>query len=169
MISSRPRPIATARRIISVWESVATPPPDGRPRRGSGVVRRGSSSSSKKDKARSSSPRGAAPISPHQVDPLGAPVIPTGAAALRAGGCERPSKGAWMDATEELEAAPGGALVLGRYRLGGRLGSGGFGTVFAARDERLDRLVAVKAVPAPGPVPERAQREALAAARLDHP
>jgi hypothetical protein len=74
-----------------------------------------------------------------------------------------------MDATEELEAAPGGALVLGRYRLGGRLGSGGFGTVFAARDERLDRLVAVKAVPAHGPVPERAQREALAAARLDHP
>jgi hypothetical protein len=74
-----------------------------------------------------------------------------------------------MDATEELETAAGGALVLGRYRLGARLGSGGFGTVFAARDERLDRLVAVKAVPAAGPVPERSQREALAAARLDHP
>ena len=74
-----------------------------------------------------------------------------------------------MDATEELPTAVGGGLVLGRYRLGARLGSGGFGTVFAARDERLDRAVAVKAVPAPGPVPERAQREALAAARLDHP
>jgi hypothetical protein len=74
-----------------------------------------------------------------------------------------------MDATEELQTAVGGGLVLGRYRLGPRLGSGGFGTVFAARDERLDRAVAVKAVPAPGPVPERAQREALAAARLDHP
>jgi hypothetical protein len=74
-----------------------------------------------------------------------------------------------MDATEELATAVGGGLVLGRYRLGARLGSGGFGTVFAARDERLDRLVAVKAVPAAGPVPERAQREALAAARLDHP
>src|SRR3954447_7250221 len=78
-----------------------------------------------------------------------------------------------MDATEELPSAPGGALVLGRYRLGRRLGSGGVGTVFAARDERLDRLVAVKAVPAHGRVgtaiSERAQREALAAARLDHP
>ena len=74
-----------------------------------------------------------------------------------------------MDATEERGAAVGGRLVLGRYRLGPRLGSGGFGTVFAAHDERLDRPVAVKAVPAHGPVPERAQREALAAARLHHP
>jgi hypothetical protein len=74
-----------------------------------------------------------------------------------------------MDATEELETAAGGALVLGRYRLGRRLGSGGFGTVFAGRDERLDRAVAIKVVPVHGPVPERAQREALAAARLDHP
>src|ERR1051325_8812412 len=76
-----------------------------------------------------------------------------------------------MDATEELPTVVDGALVLGRYRLGARLGSGGFGTVFAARDERLDRAVAVKVVP--GRVgetfPERAQREALAAARLDHP
>ncbi|HEY6695333.1 MAG TPA: serine/threonine-protein kinase [Solirubrobacteraceae bacterium] len=74
-----------------------------------------------------------------------------------------------MDATEELHAGSGEALVLGRYRLGRRLGSGGFGTVFAARDERLDRPVAVKVMPVHGPVPERAQREAMAAARLDHP
>ncbi len=77
-----------------------------------------------------------------------------------------------MDATEELPAVPadaGAPAVLGRYRLGARLGSGGFGTVYAAHDERLDRHVAVKVIPAGAPAPERASREALAAARLDHP
>jgi hypothetical protein len=57
---------------------------------------------------------------------------------------------------------------MGRYRLGARLGAGGFGTVHAARDERLGRPVAVKLIPAGGPAPERAQREARAIARLDH-
>jgi len=57
---------------------------------------------------------------------------------------------------------------MGRYRLGARLGAGGFGTVYAARDERLGRPVAVKLIPGGGPAPERAQREARAVARLDH-
>src|SRR4051812_7765644 len=72
-----------------------------------------------------------------------------------------------MEATEELHAAD---LVLDRYRLGHRLGAGGFGTVYAATDERLQRPVAVKVIPAGGSADTtRAQREALAAGRLDHP
>jgi hypothetical protein len=75
-----------------------------------------------------------------------------------------------MDTTDELSTEVGSELVLGRYRLGPRLGAGGFGTVFAATDERLQRRVAVKVIPAAGRGdPIRAQREALAAGRLDHP
>ena len=74
-----------------------------------------------------------------------------------------------MQATEELVAQADPSLALGRYRLGPRIGAGGFGTVYEARDERLGRDVAVKAIPADGRADDRARREAHAVARLDHP
>lgn len=75
-----------------------------------------------------------------------------------------------MEITDELPATLSADLVLNRYRLGQRLGAGGFGTVYAATDERLQRAVAVKVIPSGGGGdPTRAQREALAAGRLDHP
>ncbi len=60
----------------------------------------------------------------------------------------------------------GDDLVMERFRLLERIGSGGMGTVYRAFDERLQRQVAVKEVEAE---PARVMREAQAAARLNHP
>ncbi len=60
-------------------------------------------------------------------------------------------------------------VVLGRYRLHARLGAGAFGIVWMARDERLERDVAVKILPRTRIMGGRFEREARAAARLAHP
>ena len=61
-----------------------------------------------------------------------------------------------------------GRLVLDRFCLAEELGRGAFGTVYRARDERLQREVAVKVLDR-GPGSRRVLREAQAAARLNHP
>jgi serine/threonine-protein kinase len=63
--------------------------------------------------------------------------------------------------------------VLGHYTLRDRLGGGGMGVVYRARDERLDRDVAVKVL-APAILTNesarlRFRREAMALSRLSHP
>ncbi|WP_425824969.1 serine/threonine-protein kinase [Streptomyces fractus] len=77
---------------------------------------------------------------------------------------------------ERASGAGHGRVIAGRYRVVGRLGSGGMGTVWRAVDERLGREVAVKELRAvdgadgadPGEQRLRMQREARAAARVRH-
>jgi eukaryotic-like serine/threonine-protein kinase len=73
-------------------------------------------------------------------------------------------------ATRHLSSrSPPAPVALDRYRLQRRLGAGAFGTVWLARDERLERDVAVKILPRERVIGGRFEREARAAARLSHP
>jgi eukaryotic-like serine/threonine-protein kinase len=77
----------------------------------------------------------------------------------------------------EATTGPAGALtgtvLSGRYRLETKLGSGGMSTVYLARDETLERWVAVKVLhreisDQPDQI-ERFRREARAVAQVSHP
>jgi serine/threonine protein kinase len=63
--------------------------------------------------------------------------------------------------------------TLGHYLLIEKIGAGGMGVVYKARDERLDRDVAVKVLPAGALADDEARtrfrKEALALSRLNHP
>src|SRR5918997_3224245 len=78
--------------------------------------------------------------------------------------------------SEATQGAPGaltGTVLSARYRLESKLGSGGMSTVYLARDETLERPVAVKVMHAeisdqPDQI-ERFRREARSVAQLSHP
>ncbi|GAA2230227.1 MULTISPECIES: serine/threonine-protein kinase [Kitasatospora] len=77
---------------------------------------------------------------------------------------------------QSAQAREAQRVLVGRYTLGERLGRGGMGTVWRARDEMLDREVAVKELTV-NHLPEeeleilqsRMKREARAAGRIKHP
>jgi serine/threonine-protein kinase len=66
-----------------------------------------------------------------------------------------------------------GSVIDGKYRLERLIGRGGMGTVYAARQLQLDRQVAVKLLRHDFTADDRAvarfNREARAAARIEHP
>jgi eukaryotic-like serine/threonine-protein kinase len=70
---------------------------------------------------------------------------------------------------------PGGGFMparIGHYAIARKLGEGGMGVVYAARDERLERTVALKTMSAVGrdeTARKRFWREARAAASVNHP
>jgi tetratricopeptide (TPR) repeat protein len=74
-----------------------------------------------------------------------------------------------IDPADDLQ--PG--TTVGSYTIERRIGRGGMGIVYLARDERLDRSVALKLLPAWLGMSEAAERrfvqEAKAASRRDHP
>jgi serine/threonine protein kinase len=70
----------------------------------------------------------------------------------------------------QVELAP--SVLIDRYRIERRIGAGGMGVVYAARDAHLGRAVAIKLVGPridPGPGQGRLAREAQAMANFSHP
>ena len=61
---------------------------------------------------------------------------------------------------------------IGHYQIERKIGEGGMGVVYAARDERLARTIALKTLSTPAPdetARQRLWREARAAASVNHP
>jgi eukaryotic-like serine/threonine-protein kinase len=70
--------------------------------------------------------------------------------------------------------AAGGPMPdrIGHYRIERKIGEGGMGVVYSARDERLARTIALKTLSAPAAdetARQRLWREARAAASVNHP
>src|SRR5439155_5742659 len=79
------------------------------------------------------------------------------------------------DLSSNAPTAPIGGILparIGRYAIERKLGEGGMGVVYAARDDRLERTIALKTLSAPADdetARQRLWREARAAASVNHP
>ncbi|MFF2650986.1 serine/threonine-protein kinase [Streptomyces sp. NPDC058045] len=112
-----------------------------------------------------------APSHPPQA-PAGPPVPPQQTVPYQQADAYQPTQAASVPPDEGQ-----GRVLGGRYQLLSRLGHGGMGTVWRARDLVVEREVAVKEPRLPDQLGdaerqtayERMQREARAAARIDHP
>lgn len=81
-------------------------------------------------------------------------------------------EGDWVESGGEVFASAGGPIRVGRYALLRRIGEGGMGHVFEARQDRPDRRVALKLIRSIFATPEvfrRFDREAQLLAQLQHP
>lgn len=91
------------------------------------------------------------------------------------------ARGSFSRLLAELAASPRGAMrsawdrgfrpgdvIADRFELLEPIGRGGFGVVFKARDRRLNRVVAFKAIPPGGQPDTLVQQEAEVAAQLQH-
>jgi WD40 repeat protein len=79
-----------------------------------------------------------------------------------------------LDGSTASASPDGAGRKVGRFTLLRAVGQGAFGTVFQARDDTLDRVVALKVpragnLPGSGPEGDRFLREARSAAQLRHP
>src|SRR6478736_6444963 len=98
----------------------------------------------------------------------------------------RPARCEWPVGLDDLDRAesrgmippiPQDAMMIGKtlgpYQVLDKLGQGGMGEVYRAKDPRLDRLVAIKVLPATlagdAEFRERFEREARTISQLSHP
>ena len=89
-----------------------------------------------------------------------------------------PGIGGTKDVSQATPPTPEPTEIAGRYQVVKKLGAGAFGTVYKAKDKRLERMVAIKTIRLEGlaasqaglaEMLERFEREARTAAQLKHP